>query len=90
MAARIISGEEGAYVEAIEETDPFADINELGSFISFHVVDRSAIEATLHVNDEQVVPKEVKTLLRSGKLSVKAMPKGAFYELYQDYICSCA
>ncbi len=90
LAARILSSEEGAYLEAIEETDPFADINELGSSISFHVVDKSIIEATLHVNDEQVVPKEIKTLLRSGKLSVKAMPKTAFYELYQDYICNCA
>ncbi len=45
---------------------------------------------TLHVNDEAVVPNEVKSLLQRGKISVKKMPKGAFNELYQDYICSCA
>lgn len=27
--------------------------------------------------------------MKSGKLSVKQMPKGKFYELYQDHICSC-
>ncbi|HGF7186034.1 TPA: hypothetical protein AB5E10_003495, partial [Vibrio cholerae] len=29
-----------------------------------------------------------KSLLKSGKLSVKKMPVGKFNELYQDYVCS--
>jgi hypothetical protein len=32
----------------------------------------------------------VKTLTSSGKLSVKAMPKGRFQEIYADYLCGCA
>ena len=89
LAERILKGEESAYLEAIEETHPFSDINALGSSLSYKVVDKSTIEVTLHVNDEDSVPSEIKTLLQSGRISVKKMPKGAFYELYQDYICSC-
>lgn len=89
LANRIIQGEESAYLEAIEETDPFSDISALGSGLSFKLPDKSTIEATLSVRDQDSVPSEIKALLQSGKVSVKKMPKGAFYELYQDYICSC-
>ena len=89
LANRIIQGEESAYLEAIEETDPFSDISALGSGLTFKLPDKSTIEATLSVRDQDSVPSEIKALLQSGKLSVKKMPKGAFYELYQDYICSC-
>ncbi len=41
----------------------------------------------MKVNSEEVIPNEVKTQLKSGKLSVKPMSKTRFYELYQDYIC---
>lgn len=41
------------------------------------------------MHGEKVIPKETKSLLKSGKLSVKKMPIGRFYEIYQDYICSC-
>ena len=90
LAKRILTGDTSGYLEAIEETDPFSDISALGSSLYFNVADQSTIEVTLHVNDETAVPHEVKSLLQSGKLSVKKMPKGAFNELYQDYICSCA
>lgn len=43
--------------------------------------------AILHVNGEHVIPYEAKTLLKNGKLSVKPVPKGRFYEIYQDYVC---
>ncbi len=90
VSSKILAGEENAYLEAIEETNPFSDISSLGSSLSFRILDKATVEAEFHVNDEKVVPKEVKSLLRSGKVSVKAMPKGAFYELYQDYMCCLA
>lgn len=89
IAKKILAGVPEAYLEAIEETEPFEDISDLGSSFEFKVPDKSTIEATIKVNSEQVIPSEVKTLLKSGKLSVKKMPKGQFYEIYQDYVCSC-
>lgn len=39
---------------------------------------------------EDIVPTEQKSLLASGKLSVKQMPKGRHNELYQDYVCGAS
>jgi hypothetical protein len=89
VGSRILAGIAAAYMDAIRQTDPFSDISELGSSIEFQAESSALVEVTLHVNSEQVIPSEVKSLLKSGKLSVKQMPKGRFYELYQDYVCSC-
>lgn len=89
LARRILASESDAMLEAVEKLGPFADISELGARLTFAIEDSRAVEATLHVHGNEVVPKETKNLLKSGRLSVKQMPKGRFYELYQDYVCSC-
>lgn len=89
VGSRILTGSATAYIDVIRQTDLFSDISELGSSIEFQAKSSALVEATLHVNSEQVIPSEAKSLLKSGKLSVKQMPKGRFYELYQDYVCSC-
>ncbi|MNC08045.1 hypothetical protein D3C75_556160 [compost metagenome] len=38
---------------------------------------------------DNVIPKEVKSLTSTGKLSVKAMNKTTYFDLEQDYVCSC-
>src|SRR5262249_12580602 len=45
--------------------------------------------AQLHVNGDKAIPSEIVSQMRTGKLSVKPMPKARFYELYQDYVCGC-
>lgn len=89
LATRILNGETEAYEEAIKQINPFSEISEIGSNISFKIINSSIIEVTLHTNSEKVIPSEVKSLLKSGKLTVKQMPKSQFYELYQDYLCAC-
>ena len=89
IATRLLSGELAAYKEAIEKMDPFSKIEELGRSIQFNFENTTIFEADLYVNDDEVIPKEVKSLRASGKLSVKKMPQAKFHELYQDYICSC-
>ena len=89
LARRILDGNPNAFTDAITQVDPFREIEGLGSSIKWSADDISAIEVTLCVNDEEVIPKESKTLLKSGKLSVKPMAKTKFYELYQDYVCGC-
>lgn len=89
LSDRILLGNTKAYLDAIKQTDPFNDISKLGSSLEFKAVSSTLVEVTLHVNSEEIIPSEIKSLLKSGKLSVKQMPKGKFYELYQDYICSC-
>lgn len=89
LAEKVIAGNAEGYIEAIRQADPFSDISELGSSIQFQADGGSCIETTLRVNSGAAIPSEIKSLLKSGKLSVKKMPKGEFHELYQDYVCGC-
>ncbi len=90
MAHRILAGEEAAYLEALDSVAPFAEIAGLGSVMRYNMLSTDVVEASLEVNGEHVVPKQVKSLLKSGKMSSKPMTKTRFYEIYQDYVCSCA
>jgi len=89
FAARVLSGDHAAYLEAIKEVNPFAEIGDLGSAVKFEIVSQYLIKADIFIHGESAVPRESKSLLKSGKLSVKQTPKSEFYRLYQDYICSC-
>ena len=90
LAKRIIEGEPEAYVQAIDDAEPFAEIEGLGSSIRIEVHSSVLVTAAISVQGDTVVPREAKSLLQSGKLSVKQMPKGRFFELYQDYVCGAA
>jgi len=89
IANKIYAGDTEAYVEAIKEVNPFEEIEQIGSSIKFSVINKDLIECNLDVHDEKVIPKEEKSLLKSGKLSVKQIPTSRFYDLYQDYVCGC-
>jgi hypothetical protein len=89
LAEGVLNGDLTAYETVIRETNPFSEIGELGSSVSFTIENSRIIEADLDVNSEAVIPAEEKTLLQSGKLSIKKIPKSRFYEIYQDYVASC-
>ena len=89
LARRVLAGDHKAYIEALVELSPLAEISDLGSFIKFTVHTAKLIEAELKVSGTQAIPAEIKSLTTSGKLSVKPMPKGRFHETYQDYVCGC-
>lgn len=76
-----------SYAEALNYFDPFSDIAELGSNVNLSVSEDS-VSIEIHVNDTEVIPNNVLSITQTGKLSQKAMPKGRFFELYQDYVCS--
>lgn len=89
IAYSLQNGDEKAKIEALENLIPFSEISNLGSIITFSLGEGGIVEATVNVHGEEIVPNEVKSLLKSGKLSVKQMPKGMFNEIFQDYVCSC-
>jgi hypothetical protein len=90
LAQLLLKGNNEAKMKAIKDLDPFSEISTLGSSLSFSISDKGIVEVTIHVHGENIVPNKVKSLLSSGKLSVKKMPQGQFNEIYQDYVCSCA
>jgi hypothetical protein len=90
IATRICARDLEGYIEAIKELKPLSEIEHLGLSVNISIEKKEIAECTLHVHDETVIPKDVKTLLKSGRLSVKSMPVMKFYELYQDYVCGAA
>lgn len=90
IALRILDGDRQAKLDAIEAFESFEEISHLGSSIQMIVHEGGVLEAKLAIHGSHVIPTEVKSLLKSGKLSTKAMPTGRFNELHQDYVCSCA
>lgn len=89
LAKALLEGSAEARIAVIDNRQPFAEISNLGSNLSISIYDNGVLEATINVHGSDIVPSEMKTLLKSGKLSVKNMPKGKFNEIYQDYVCSC-
>lgn len=90
VANQILNGDIDTYFQVIEEFDPLGDLVEFGSGFEFGLNDSHNLYVEFEVNGKNVVPNESKSLLKSGKVSQKAMPKSAYFDLYQDYVCSCA
>ena len=91
LAKRVLAGEATAYFEALSEFSSlsFSEISNLGSSVIFTMDAAGLIECALKVHGRKCIPTQVKSLAASGKLSVRAMPKARFQEIYQDYVCGC-
>ncbi len=89
MGQRLLSGNADSYLDVVAEVKPFSDIEHLGTNLNLHVYANGDLRIDLRVHGEEIVPKDKYSLRANGSLQTKAMPKGEFYELYQDYVCSC-
>jgi len=87
MAKKVCEGDIEAYPEIIKYVNPFEEISEYGSQIKFQFSNKDFSVANIKVRKKDIIPTEVKSLLKSGKLSVKPVPQSKFQELYQDYVC---
>jgi hypothetical protein len=90
LAKKINDGDLPSYEYIIQDIDPFSEISEFGSEVDFSICTKIRAKATIKVHDDTVIPKQSKSLLKSGKLNIKELPIGKFNEIYQDYICSAA
>ncbi len=89
LAAAVLAGEHDAYVRVLRELSPFAELSELGSSLNFRIHSSRLVEVLVKVSGDRAIPSEIKSLTSSGKVSSKAMPKGRFHQIYQDYVCGC-
>ena len=89
LANEVLNRNMSLYLPIIEEMHPFDDLLEFGSGFEFFIYEPNWLEIDFDVNTETVVPKEIKSLTTTGKVSTKQMPKGKYFEIQQDYICSC-
>lgn len=90
LANRILQQDIDAYFDIIEELSPLDDLLEFGSGFEFFIADPKVLEVEYHVHAKNVVPTQVKSLTKTGKLSVKDMSKTMYFDILQDYVCSCA
>jgi hypothetical protein len=88
-AEEVLSGEASALLNIIRAGNLFEQISDIGTTIEVRVTDDRGLYFDLNVIGKEVIPDEKYTLLQSGRLSTRAMPKSEFFELYQDYVCSC-
>jgi hypothetical protein len=88
LAARVLAADVDAYGELLSVSGPLTELSLLGSEISFGLR-RTFAEADLQIKSPDIVPAEVKTLLKSGKVSSRPMPKTRSHEIYRDYVCGC-
>lgn len=89
LAKRIIDQDTDAFLEAIDVYYPLDDLNEFGSGFEFFIEDPNSLEVEFDVHTEDVVPEYMKSLTKTGKVSTKAMTKTRYYDIQQDYVCSC-
>jgi len=88
LSKRINNGDLESYTHIIQETEPFKEISEFGSEVETTIFSKTKAKAIIQIHNDTLIPKQVKTLLKSGKTSIKDMPVGKFNEIYQDFICS--
>ena len=89
LAEKLFANDKNACLEVIDEMNSFSEIAELGSSLYFRIGETGIIEASIQIHGKEIIPTESKSLLKSGKLSVKKIPVGTYNELHQDYVCSC-
>jgi len=89
LGNRILDGDFNAYKDVIKKLAPFDDIEELGSSYNIRIINKETVEFYLNVHSEKIIPSETKSLTKTGKVSTRAMAKGKYFELYQDFVCSC-
>lgn len=90
LAKGVMAGEPTAERRALDENqERFSKADFLGRRVEFKR-DETGWTIILHANPCEDMPQEKLTLLKSGKLSRKAMPKGELMSLHQDNVCGSA
>lgn len=88
IASGVLNGEVPAFKEALEELKPFGEIRELGRNVqmSFNL---RYVEAMVRLYGAEHVPREIKSLLKSGAVSTKPASEMFLNQTYQKHVCSC-
>jgi hypothetical protein len=72
----------------LEELNPFQEVREIGESVQLTFNDRS-VEAAITLHGIDHIPTETKSLLKTGKVSIKKMTPSVVNELYEKHCCSC-
>lgn len=87
-AQKVLAFEPDTIQAIIDKSELLNKIPEIGVNLDFEINDRNQLSIDIFLHSKDIIPKEVKTLLKSGKISIKDLPKSKYHELHQDYVCS--
>ena len=88
IALPVLGGDVDAYYEAVNRMQPYEDLREFGSEFEFGTDASDFAEVQFGIMEEEVMPVIEVTTTPAGKLTQKNLPKGRYYELLLDYVCS--
>lgn len=88
LANGINAGKTEYFEKVYDDENPFEELSSFGSKVTENFIDKDRAVAELLARDDEIVPKQQKSQLKSGKLSVKDLPTGKRNEIYQDHIAS--
>jgi len=88
LSEKVLKKDTKAFANALRKLGKFNETELLVDKLVLSIEDDGSLSATVTVSNTEIVPSEKYSLLRSGRLSVKNMPKTEFYTIYQDYVAS--
>lgn len=88
IAQGVMAGELFIFKEVILNTlEPHDMIGSTGQ-MEYLVKSAEVIEVVWTSLSDRVIPTEIKSLTKTGRVSIKNKSKTQYYALYQDYVCS--
>ncbi len=87
IADGVLLNDADAFNYAIKYYNPFDFADEIGTHISYDF-DNTIPQIDFYVKGKDIIPENEKYLVRDKELKERPFPKGKFYEIYQDYVCS--
>lgn len=86
----ILSGDIDTYYEVIEGCAPFDALVDFGSEFEIGTDDPKRMSVEFNIKAKDVLPEKKYEMGAGGKLVEKELSKTAYYDIYQDYVCSVA
>lgn len=87
FARRILSGDQAAYLELMELNE-IAASPMIARSVIYSFVNSTSVEVFAYLNGPEFIPDETKSLLKTGRVSIKRTKKKEFVSIYQDHLCS--
>ena len=87
---KVLEGDIDTYYQIVEEIDPLDALVDFGSEFEIGTDDPKAMEVEFNIKAADVIPTVKVELNAKGEAVEKELTKTAYYEIYQDYVCSVA
>lgn len=85
---KILEGDIDTYYEVINVCEPFDALVDFGSEFEIGTDDPKCMSVEFNIKAKDVMPTTKLELGAGGKLVEKELTKTAYYDIYQDYVCS--